>query len=130
MSKISKEVATEEVNKWLDYKKVKSKKREAYKDAIESLSDAISEGALILNEDFSFTQNLDFPVGSDKQIKSLEFKARVDVATIQKYMNGVSTGDGRILATIAALSGQEKAVVSKLDTEDYSVASSVAIFFL
>lgn len=130
MSKVSKEVATEEVNKWLDYKKVKEKKRVAYKDAIESLADAISEGALVLNEDFSLTQTLDFPVGADKQFKSLDYKPRIDVSTIQKYMNGVTGGDGRILATIAALSGQAKEVVAKMDTEDYSVASSVAIFFL
>lgn len=130
MTALSKELAIEEVNKWLDFKKVKEKKRVAYKDAIEGLADAISEGSLILNEDFTFTQTLDFPVGADKQFKTLNYKARIDVATIQKYMNGVSTGDGRILATIAALSGQAKEVVSKMDTEDYSVASSVAIFFL
>lgn len=130
MSKINREVSEQEVQKWLDFKKVKSKKRESYKDAIESLVDAISEGCLVLNEDFSFTHTLDFAIGADKQIKTLDYKARIDVSTIQKQMTGASTGDARVLGTIAALSGQAKEVVSKLDTEDYSVASSVAIFFL
>lgn len=130
MSKISKELAVLEIEKWLDFKKVKPKKREAYKDAIESLTDYVAEGILVLNEDFSLTQNLDFPIGIEKQFKSLDYKARIDVSTLQRQMSGVSTGDGRILATIAALTGQEKAIVSKMDTEDYSVASSIAVFFL
>ncbi len=130
MEAISKEVAIIEVEKWLDFKKVKPKKREAYKDAIESIADAMCEGSLVLNEDFSLTQTLDFPIGAEKQFKSLDFKPRVDVSTIQTQMNGVTGADARILGTIAALTDKAKGIISKMDTEDYSVASSVAIFFL
>lgn len=130
MTKISKEVAIEEVNKWLDYKKIKEKKRIAFKEAIESLVEAVCDGCLVLKEDFTFTQMLEFPVGANKEFKSLDYRPRIDVSTIQKYANGATTGDARILATLAALSGQAKEVIAKMDTEDYSVASSIAIFFL
>ena len=127
---LNKELALVEVTKWLDCKKVKEKKRVAYKEAIESLVDAVSEGTLILNDDFSFTHRLDFPVGTDGLIKEFNYKARLDVSTIQKYANGATGGDARVLATISALTAQPKELVSKMDTEDYGIASSVAIFFL
>ncbi len=72
-----------------------------------------------------------FPIGKEEvKIKELVYKPRIDVATIVKYANGSTGGDARILATLAALSGQAKEVVSLLDTEDNSIANSVAIFFL
>lgn len=127
---VAKEVAELEINKWLDYKRVKDKKREAYKDAIETLIDAVSEGYLVVNEDFTLTHSLAFPVGAEGAFKELVYKPRIDVATIQKYANGAIGGDARVLATIAALSGQATTIISKMDTEDYGIASSVAIFFL
>ncbi len=127
---VSKEIAEKEIEKWLDFKKVKAKKKEAYKDAIESLVDAVSEGSLVLNEDFSLTHKLIFPVGNEGAFKDLTYKPRIDVATIQKYANGATSGDARVLSTIAALSGQASTIISKMDTEDYGIASSVAIFFL
>jgi hypothetical protein len=47
-------------------------------------------------------------------------------------MQGVkaSDGDGRVCAYVAALSSQPKEVIKHLDTEDYAIATAVAVFFL
>jgi hypothetical protein len=39
--KVSREVAIEEINQWLDFKKVSDSKREVYEDNIETLVEAI-----------------------------------------------------------------------------------------
>jgi hypothetical protein len=134
MNKIGRDIATLEVEKWLDHKKVKEKKRTAYEDAIETLVDAVCEGSLIVNDDFTLKTKLDFPLGIDGTIKEFVFKSRVDINTVNAQMTGVKPGDGgaRILATIAALTGQSKSVLGKMDSgsEDYNIASSIALFFL
>jgi len=131
--KVSKEVAEAEVNVWLDYKRVSEKKREAYKEQIESLVDAICEGLLSLKEDKTFIYELREPVGSaETKITKLEFKPRLKMGTIHQHLQGVkpSDADGRVCAYIAALTSTTKSVLSQLDSEDYAIPQSIAIFFL
>jgi hypothetical protein len=130
--KVSIDVATEEVNKWLDYKKVNEKKREAYKDNIDALVQGVCDGILILNEDNTFTHNLQFPIEGEMPIHKLDYKPRLKMSTVHNHLQGVkpSDGDGRVCAYIAALTSKPKAVVKDLDTEDYSIGQSIAIFFL
>lgn len=134
MSTISKDISTVEIEKWLNFLKVREKKRTAYKDAIETLTDAVSEGVLVVNEDCTLKLKLDYPIGVDSTIKELTFKDRLEINTLQPHMLGVKSGDGdgRILATIAGLTGQPKSVLGKirLGSEDYNIASSIAIFFM
>lgn len=132
MIAVSKEIATQEINKWLDFKKVNDKKKEAQKDQIESLVDALVDGSLVLNADFVLTQTLKFPTEGELKIISLDFKPRLKMQAIHNAMGGVKSGDvdGRVLAYIAALTSTPKAVIKDLDTEDYSISQSIAIFFL
>lgn len=132
MSKINLETATEEVNKWLDYKKVGDKRRETYKDHVETLVDSIMEGHLILKEDNTFVHTLKIPVEGDLGFDKLEYKPRVRISTIKHHMQGVKSGDsdGRISAYVAALVSKPKALIDMLDTEDYSISCSIAVFFM
>jgi hypothetical protein len=132
-TKIAKDIAAQEVQGWLDFKKIKEKKQESYKDQIEVLVDAVSEGTLEINsETKTITQNLDFPIGSEMKVSKLEYKPRLTVGEIQSHMGGVKAtdADGRITAYVAALTNQPKELIKKLDTEDNSIAQSIAIFFL
>ncbi len=54
------------------------------------------------------------------------------MSTIHSHLQGVkpSDADGRVGAYIAALTSTPKAVINCLDTEDYGIAQSIAIFFL
>ncbi len=129
---VSREIATTEVYKWLDFKKINEKKRDAQKDQIESLIDALVDGSLILNPDFTFTQTLKFPTEGELKIITLDYKPRLKMQAIHAAMGGVKSGDvdGRVLAYIAALTSTTKAIIKDLDTEDYSISQSIAIFFL
>lgn len=130
MSKVSMDIAKNDVEKWLTFKKVNDKKREAFKVNIDAIAESISEGILILNEDFSFTHKLLFPIGEESKVSELKYKARLSVNELQNALSGKSGMDARILATAAALSNQPKKVVESMDTEDYNVAGSIAVFFV
>lgn len=130
MSKVSMDIAKNDVEKWLTFKKVNDKKREAFKVNIDAIAESISEGILILNEDFSFTHKLLFPIGEEAKVSELKYKARLSVNELQNALSGKSGMDARILATAAALSNQPKKVVESMDTEDYNVAGSIAVFFV
>lgn len=130
---VSIDVAIADMNRWLDAKKVSDKKREAYADNIENLTDAISEGSLILNENNEFEQKLKFPIKSESgDIETLKFKNRLTVDAVQNNLTGVkpTDADGRITAYVSALTNLPKAVIKRMDTEDYSIGQALAIFFL
>lgn len=134
MNKISRELAELEIEKWLEYKKVSDRKKEAYKDGIETLIDSVCEGLLVLRpEDHVLEQTLKIPIGSgDTEIKKLEFKPRIKISSVHNHLAGVksSDGDGRLCAYIAALTSKPKDIIKGMDTEDYSVGQSIAVFFL
>lgn len=132
MALVEKEIAQTDINSWLDYKRIDESKREDQKDAIKVLVNAVSEGTLIMNEDKTFTQKLKFPPEGETPMLELIYKPRLKVATIHLHLNGVksSDADGRLMAHVCALTGKPKAAIQALDTEDYSIASSIAVFFL
>jgi hypothetical protein len=132
MSKVNKEMASEEVNSWLDAKKISSKKREVQADTIETLIDAVMEGHLTLKEDKSFDMALKFPLEGEQPLNVLNFKSRIKTETVARHLQGVkpSDVDGRLLAYVAALTSQTKALIGKLDTEDQSLAQAIAVFFV
>ena len=127
--KVSIDVALTEVNGWLDHKKVGQTKREANKDSINVIAEAISEGFLVINEDKTITQNLKFPVG---EFTSINYKARLTVGERNEKLKGVKATDmgGLMNAYLCALSGSPVNVFNNLDSEDNSVASAIVVFFM
>jgi DNA primase len=125
---VSREVAVGEINKWLEFKKVSDNKRETYKDYIETLVDAVESGNLMLKEDYSLLQKMKH---SDA-IGDLEFKPRLKVSTVQNHLQNVKSGDadGRLTAYIAALTSKNKGLIKDMDTDDFGISQSIAVFFL
>jgi hypothetical protein len=135
MEKITREIAEAEVNNWLDQKRVSQKKRETHKEHIDNLVDSIVEGFLSLNDKGEFVQALKFPLTSEDQsepVSTLKYKPRIPVEAVQMHLIGVKPNDnyGMIHAYVAALTTKPKALIKKMDTEDYSVAYGIAIFFM
>ena len=128
MEKITTEQAEFEVEQWLDFKKISQRKRANNKENIEILVSAIVDGQLILKEN-QFVQKLLFPVN---EITELKYVARITVKQVRLQMQGVKSNDlnGMILGYACALTGQVKNVLDALDTEDYAILQSIAIFFL
>ncbi len=133
--KVALEIAKADVERWLDFKKVRETKREANASYIDSLIEAVSEGILIINDDNIIVQELSFPIedkdGKDA-FKTLEYKPRLPVSTLHMHLQGIKTGDndGRLLAHVAALTAKPKELIKKLDTEDYGISTSIAVFFV
>lgn len=132
MNKISNEIATQEVTDWMDYKKVNNSKRETYKANIAALVEAIEEGSLVINDDKTMTYTLKFSYGNEEKVESLKFKVRLMIKEINSAMKGVGAGDfdGMVLARASALTNKSKEILRNMDTEDYSIVQSIAIFFL
>ena len=80
-------------------------------------------------------QELKFPIedkGGSTAFKTLEYKPRLNMASIHLHLQGVKSADadGRVCAYVAALTSKPKELIKKLDTEDYGIAQAIAIFFL
>lgn len=129
---ISEEIAAQEVQNWLAYKKCDAADQEEKADSIKALVQAVSSGRLVLNEDKSFTQKLKFSIGKETVIDTLDYKPRIKQGTIHLHLNGVKANDvdGRVCAHISALTSKPKDIIRELDTEDYKIGQSIAIFFL
>lgn len=135
--KITLEAANEEIESWLDFKKISAQKRKSLSDQIETLIEAMCDGSLVLekgdeSESFVFTQSLKFPFGKDEKITELKFKSRMGIATIHLHLKDVKStdADGRLLAHVAALTSQNKEILKNMDTVDYSTSSAIAMFFI
>lgn len=134
-TKVSKEVALKEVEKWLDYKRVDEKKRADSKDNIEALADAIAFGYLVLDKDFNLVHSLKFPLlNEDGSVAAKEFKykPRLKAGDVQNRTQNIKATDTFALigAYVSALTDLNSGMVKQLDTEDYRIAQAIAIFFL
>ena len=133
MTSVSREVAEAEVQAWLDKKKVFESNRENNKDSVEILVDGVCQGVLSLDQTtWKFTHKLLFPFGDQIKVEELKYHSRLNDKMLKPYLNGVKPSDaeGRLLAYIAALTGQARAVLEELDTADKKIAMAIAIFFL
>jgi hypothetical protein len=132
MSKISKEIATKDVERWLEFKKVSEKRREKKAESIETLIDLVMNGVLVIEEDLKITQVLCHPLKNEQPVEKLVYAPRIDVAKIHAAMKGVSAEDfhGMIVAYGQALTALPKKVLTAIDSEDYVGLNAVAIFFM
>ncbi len=131
MQSVSREVAIEEIEGWLDYRRERPKKREANKEYIEQLIEGVEEGVLSVDEDHNIIFELAFPIGNEKQIKELKFKPLLQVKDYHPHLKTVKSGDsdGRMMAYICGLTGQNSGVISQLYTNDLTMATNIAVFF-
>jgi len=135
MTKVSAEIARQDVERWLDFKRVSAKKRAAVADTIEAIAEAIEQGTLVVNDDCSITHKLIFPIENSEgqqTVEELKYKARVTTEAISIRMRDVKLTDahGMFIAYASALTNQSTALIKKLDTEDFRVAQSIVTFFL
>lgn len=131
--KISRELATQEIEKWLDRKKVYDSTREAYQDSIDLLIEAVMNGDLKLNHETNeLTHKLLFPDVFGGGVTEFVYKGRLNDEGLTPHLQGVSPkdADGRLLAHVAALTAQPKGILKKIDSADKKIMMSIAVFFL
>jgi hypothetical protein len=127
--------AVAEITKWLDYKKVKSQKRNELKAVIDKLINTVEDGTLSVDEAYNLKYTLQFPLETqDKAYNTniLTFKPRMTQADMQKASEGVGIQDmeGKFIGITSQLTGLMPGEVKKLDTEDMGVCKAIASFFL
>lgn len=125
------EAATKEIENWLDFHKVTPLQKDAFKDSIAALVEGVQYGMLTL-KDNAFTQNLLVPFGEEEKVTVVNYKARITYFELEEKLKGVAAGDGngRVIATLAALTGQPKQILKMLDKADKRIANSIVVFFL
>jgi hypothetical protein len=133
--KINTETATAELNKWLDFKNVKEKKRIEYATFGENIIETIESGNIILNEKNEIEYTLNSPILAESGapvLSVLTFKPRLRVAELNAKLKGVNAtdADARVMAYIAAATDQNTGLLSKMYTDDYSVCQSIIMYFL
>jgi hypothetical protein len=122
------EVAQAEIEKWLDGTKVMGSKRAASKADIELLTDAICDGLLVVNEDFTLTQKLIYPL---EGVNELTYKARLTVGDPASRLKEFKADDihGMVLAYVATLTQKPNALIKNIDRKDYRISTAIAGFF-
>lgn len=130
---LPREQAEKEVNDWLDFKKMKPRRREEKKDAIEKLIEAVMDGDFVIDsETFKIKYKLSHPLKAEVVTDELIFSPRANAGAIQGAMNDVKSDNvyETITAYVAVLTDKHKNVIKKLDVEDYNMANRIAIFFM
>lgn len=132
--KVAPMVASKEVVKWLDYKKVRPVQRAVLGDKISTLIQAVMYGNLEIQPDFSIVHNLNFPVETtDKKIAldKLTYVPRISAEKIDAALASMTSNTeiANTLAYGAALSGQAYGLVAKVDSSDVVIMAAVGVFF-
>ena len=132
---IPKELAKQEFNKWLDFKRIKPAKREQNKASENSIIDSFMDGNMVLNENHSITYTLDFPITNDDgevTVRELKIKPRVFTGELNAALSTVdaTTPDGRIFAYIKALTSEVNGILNKIDSGDYAQLQNIVTYFL
>lgn len=131
MSAVSKEQASDEVDAWLDYKRVRATKREEKDDHIQGMIECVEDGIFVINDDKSITFFVQFPesIGNTTE---LVFKPRITDDDIAVYFKKMDKKDpmSYILARKAALTGVNSSILKKMDTEDSQIADHITAFFI
>jgi len=129
MEKVNFETATKEVEKWLDFKKIKPRRREQLQALIDTLVDSVQVGQLVLEDEMSFRMTLDFPVA---EMSELKFKPRITDAELSKYkrnIKGADAWDTQQLVLLCGLTEQTTEIIKRMDTNDRNTADAIIIFF-
>jgi hypothetical protein len=103
------------------------------RETIKDMVGYVKNGNLTISEDGKITQVLNFEIGEEDKVTEFQYQNRISVDDIHKRMTGsqVKAGDadGRIRVYVAALTRKPYALIGKLDSTDWSVASTIASFF-
>lgn len=132
MTKVTREIAQQDIDRWLDFKKVGQSKREKKSEEIDNLVDSVADGYLVVNDDYTLKHILKFPLEGGIPVKELIYQTRLEAVKIKSRMQNLKAGDGHgvLMGYICALTDQAAGIIGKLDTEDYNIAGCIVVFFV
>lgn len=132
---MSREAATEEINEWLEYKRIRGKRLEDLDDNIEVLVEAMVYGDLVKDGN-ELVQKLVEPIGGAGgaiATEKLVYKPRIKQSQIMNIQNQnkIKTTDhqGLMACYVCAITGESFGIIKSMATEDWRVAQSIVLFF-
>ncbi len=132
-SKVTKEMAQSEFDRWFESKKLPKTRREG--DAlplVEEMVSAIEEGTLVIDEENKITQVLKFPIviAQREPVKELVYVNRVQAGTLASRTAWAKDDkEQKLIAKISVLTGCEAGVIRALDSIDHQIASIISAFY-
>ena len=140
MAAVTKEIATQEITAWLDYRKTKQSVRESKAKNIGILVDAVMDGDITIAQGEYFyngakltgpiiTQNLIFPTGS---LTSISYKPRETTGALSSIISKAASGAtmGTVYAEHLSIGAIMSDQLLELDNEDGKVMNAIVEFFL
>ena len=128
MEKVNRDVAVQEINKWLDVRKVPEKRREELSGTVDVLVDAVVSGSLIVDK---ATGGLELTVESIDD-KKLKFKPRIRAKELRVRVSKLSSAEdamGMQIAYASALTDVTMAVLENLDMDEFKIVGAIVVFF-
>ena len=127
-------MARKEVIAFLDYKRVKEKRRETLYQQLDILVEAVMDGDISFDENFNITHKLIFPLEVDGRVtvKELKYMSRINYGKLNSALSKVKSDDanGQLMATAKVLTGEGSNIIGAIDTADKSISESISAFFL
>lgn len=135
---ITKELALDELNEWLDFHDVESEDRiksEEGIDPLKSLTSAIMAGRLIINADKTLTYTLKHPVRDNEDnivLAEVNLKNRLTSYDAEPFLKGIKATNqiGMVDGHLFALCDAAKGLIKKMDMKEMNTLRSVVGFFL
>lgn len=132
---MTQELATAEVEKWLEQKKIKPRRRTASQASIDNIIEAVQYGDAVINADNTIDVKLSFPICDSNNTPvhaSLHFKSRVQVDALLKAYDKEKANsiDAQLLVIIAELTDLPFTIITKMEPVDLTLAKSIGVFFM
>jgi hypothetical protein len=130
---VSIDVATADVKRWMDHKRIAEKRRAELVSAQEIMVNAIMDGSLILEDDMKWKHTLIFPIEGEVGVSEIKYKSRLtdmDIEPYRKIVKG-SDFDSQMKQVKLALTNKPVGVINALDSStDKQISDAIALFFV
>lgn len=133
MPAVSLEVARQDIERWLAHRRIPKIQLEKDQDTIDQLVSYVQEGILVIKDDCSVTQKLQWEILRESDtIVEFSYKPRVMSWELSQNLKNVKLQDleGRYNAFAAALSGREPNTFTRMDSVDRTVMHVIVGFYM
>ena len=130
---VSIDIATADVKRWMDHKRVAEKRRAELVSAQEIMVNAIMEGSLVLEDDMKWKHTLIFPLEGEIGVTEIKYKPRLNDSDIEPYRKIVKGSDfeSQMKQVKMALTSQPVGIINALDSStDKQISDAIALFFV
>jgi hypothetical protein len=129
-TKIEKEVAQADFDRWFEVKKLPKTRREGESESmVNELLGSIEEGFIVLQDDGGVKLFLREPLTGERPLNELNFVPRLTAGQLMSKTGYAKTSQEKQVATIAAFSDEVGGTIRALGTIDLTIAAVITNFY-